>query len=102
MKRWTARWTMAATAAALLTLPVTTAAQSTSPQPPASTQQPTGTTSAQQPNAAAQEHLQKARAALDEVKTTDLSAAARTQVNELKKRMTALERAAGVNSQASA
>ena len=103
MKRWTARWTMAATAAALLTLPLTSAAQSTPPQPPPSAPQTAGTTSTQQqPNAEAQEHLRKARATLDDVKTASLNARARTHVNELKKRLTALERAAGANDQASA
>ena len=78
MKRWTARWTMAAIATALLTLPLTSAAQTTPPQPPTSAPQTSGTTSAQQPNAEAQEHLRKARATLDEIEATKLDARART------------------------
>ena len=91
MKRSITRWTLAATAAALLAVPAPGAAQTTSPATPQTTS-PTSTTTAQVPDAA-REHLAKAKTALDDVQTTNLNAKARTQVTELKKRMTALERA---------
>ncbi len=98
MKRSTAAWTVTATAAALLALPPASAAQSTA-QPPAATQsaaQPPA--SAQGENAAAQEQLRQARTALNQVSTANLSARAKTQVAELSRRLTVLER----NSNASA
>ena len=94
MKRSTAAWTVTATAAALLALPPASAAQSTA-QPPATTQSPAQPpASAQGENAAAQEQLRLARTALNDVQTASLSAHAKTQVAELKRRLTVLERTA--------
>jgi hypothetical protein len=92
MKRSTAAWTVTATAAALLALPPASAAQSAT-QPPATTQSATQpATPATGDNAAAQEQLRQAQAALNDVTTVTLSARAKTQVAELKRRLTALER----------
>jgi hypothetical protein len=92
MKRSTAAWTVTATAAALLALPPASAAQSTA-QPPAATQSATQpAASAQTENAAAQEQLRQARTALNDVSTATLSARAKTQVAELKRHLTVLER----------
>src|SRR5687767_4225214 len=95
MKRSISRWTMAATAAALLAVPAPGAAQTSGASTP-QTQSPSSTATPQASDAA-REHLSKAKAALDEVQTTNLDAKARTQITELKKRMAALERAAGMN-----
>ena len=100
MKRSISRWTLAATAAALLAVPAPGAAQTSSPATP-QTQSQSSTASPQVPDAA-REHLTKAKAALADVQTTNLNANARTQVTELKKRMTALERAVGVRDSAPA
>jgi len=92
MKRSTAAWTVTATAAAFLALPPASAAQGAT-QPPATTQSSTQpATSATGDNAAAQEQLRQAQAALNDVTTVTLSARAKTQVAELKRRLTALER----------
>lgn len=89
MKRSTTRWTTAVAAAALLGLPAAGWAQTTTPtQPPAATAAQTD----KQP-AAAQEHLREAKTALNEIPATSVTGRARTQINELKRHLTALERA---------
>jgi len=93
MKRSTAAWTVTATAAALLALPPASAAQSTA-QPPATQSASQPPASAPGENAAAQEQLRVARTALNDVQTATLSARAKTQVAELKRRLTVLERTA--------
>lgn len=103
MKRFTTTWMTAAASAVLLTLPATGAAQTpptstppTTAQPPATppaagaTAQPEATTTGD--HAAAQEHLRKASASLAEVKTAALPATAKTQVAEIKRRLTTLEK----------
>lgn len=99
MKRSITRWTLAATAAALLAVPATGAAQTTTP---ATAQTSSQTSTAAQVPDAAREHLNKAKAALADLQTANLNAKARTQVTELKKRMTALERAVGARDSAPA
>src|SRR5688572_19898123 len=86
-------WTVTAAAAAIMALPVAAAAQT----PPATTPAQTTPASpaAQQPageNAAAAEHLRQAKAALNDVPAANLSAKAKTQVTELKRRMATLEK----------
>jgi hypothetical protein len=106
MKRSTTTWTLAITAAALITLPAAGAAQTPATSQPPATQPPA--TSQQQPaattgsTAAAQEHLAKATASLDEIKTATLSARAKSQVAEIKRRINALERTVAANDNASA
>ena len=100
MKCSTASWTVTVAAAALLALPSVNAAQTPPPTQPPSTAQPAQPPwhSAQPaPQNAAQEHLRKAKAALDDVGTANLSSRARTQVAELKKRLGNLERMAAAN-----
>ena len=91
MKR---NWVVTAIAATLIAVPA--AAQTPQTQPPATTAQPA---SPPQSSPAAQgksadEHLRAAAAALNDVQVANLSARAKTQVNELKRRLTTLERAA--------
>ncbi|MBA2304951.1 MAG: hypothetical protein H0W08_20295 [Acidobacteria bacterium] len=106
MTRSTTKWTLACTAAALITLPAVGAAQTqATPQPP--TAQPPAT-SQQQPTptagstVAAREHLAKATAALAEIKTATLSVRAKTQVAEVKRRLNTLERTVATNEKPSA
>ena len=93
MKSSTGKWVVTVMAAALIAAPA--AAQTAPPQPPATAQptaQPQSTPSAPQGTESAQEHLRAASAALNDVQIENLSARTKTQVNELKRRMTALER----------
>ena len=97
MKR---NWVVMVMAAALTAAPA--AAQTSQTQPPATAQptQPQGSTT---PKAnSADEHLRAASAALNDVPVANLSARAKTQVNELKRRLTALERAGTAATNASA
>ncbi|CAN5732809.1 hypothetical protein BH18ACI5_BH18ACI5_26110 [soil metagenome] len=91
MKRSIAAWTVTAAAAAILGLPPASAAQSAA-QPPATAQSAQPPASAAGENAVAQAQLRRARAALDDVTTETLSVRGKTQVAELKRRLTALER----------
>ncbi|CAN5849006.1 hypothetical protein BH24ACI5_BH24ACI5_12290 [soil metagenome] len=106
MKRFNATWMMAAASAVLLTLPATGVAQTSPPptQPPASTAPPAGASAEMTAGdqAAAQEHLRKASAALAEVKTATLPAKVKTQVAEIKRRLAALERTSAAGDKASA
>ena len=92
MKRSTAAWAVTVTAAALLALPPAVAAQSTPPTPAAQTATQPPATTAPSSQGTAQEHLKEARAALNDITTTTLSARAKTQISELKRRLTVLER----------
>ena len=83
MNRWTTKSAVAAIAAALM-LPVTGAAQTPSPQPPA------------------QAHLAQAKAALNDVTTTTLSARNKTQLAEVKRRLATLEKTVAAKDKASA
>lgn len=98
MKRSTMRWSLAITAAAMLAVPAHGFAQTTTP-PQTSTQ---STSPSAQPSAEAQEHLRQARAALNDIKTANLNAQVRNDVNDLKRRLSALERSVGLNDSASA
>ncbi|MEO5896816.1 MAG: hypothetical protein ABIS06_14050 [Vicinamibacterales bacterium] len=91
MKRSIAAWTVTAAAAVILGLPTASAAQSAA-QPPATTQSAQPPASAPGENAAAREQLRRARTALDDVTIETLSARGKTQVADLKRRLTALER----------
>lgn len=108
MKRFTTTWMTAIASAILLALPSAGAAQTPPPSNPPATAQPPATASSEAradatgDQAAAQEHLRQASAALDEVKTATLPARAKTQVAELKRRLNALERNAGPSDKASA
>lgn len=109
MKCPTASWTVTVAAAALLAIPGAAMAQTPPPaQPPAAAQppaQPPAHAAPATPTAsqgAAQEHLRQAKAALDGIGTTSLSARARAQVAELKKRLNTLERSIAANDSASA
>lgn len=105
MRPLTTKWSLAVAAAALLALPVATAAQ-TPPSAPPTAQPP----AAQQPakagdpakTDAAREHLAKAKAALDEITAASLSAGAKTQIAEVKRRLNTLERSVAANDSASA
>src|SRR5215203_1827842 len=99
MKRFTATWTMAVASAVLLTAPATGAAQTAQPSTPATTSSPQS--AATDPQASAQEHLRKASAALDEIKTAALPAKAKNDVADIKRRITALERTTGATDKAS-
>ena len=88
MKCSITRWTVTATAAALLALAPAASAQTTPPTTPPADQQP----ATQAP--VAEDHLRQAKAALADVQDTNLSTAAKRQVAELKRRMAALERPA--------
>ena len=105
MKCSTASWTVTVAAVALLALPSAAATQTPPTQPPATAQpQPPADQAKPAPAAtpaAAQEHLRQAKAVLDDVGTANLSARARTQVAELKKRLNALERSIAANDSAS-
>ena len=99
MKR---NWVVTAIAATLIAAPA--AAQTPQTQPPATTAQPA---SPPQSSPAAQatsadEHLRAAAAALNDVQVANLSARAKTQVNELKRRLTTLERAGASKAPANA
>jgi hypothetical protein len=100
MKRTT--FTCAAVAAALLALP----AQSLAQTPPATGSQPPAAAQPQTTDAAkkdaAREHLVKATAALETIKTDSLSPAAKKQVAELKRRINTLERSIAANDKAGA
>jgi hypothetical protein len=104
MKRFTAQWMTAAAAAVLLTVPASGMAQTPpTSTPPAATQPPAA--SAQDHTAhqaAAQEHLRQASAALAEVKTATLPAKAKTHVAEIKRRLTSLERTTAAGDKGSA
>jgi hypothetical protein len=106
------RFTTGIAVAALLTLPASAVAQAPPSQPPAT--QPPATTEPQPPaaqktpdqtsaaSAEAKEHLMQAETALEGVHVDTLSARAKSQVAELKKRLNTLERAISANDQASA
>src|SRR5262245_7713737 len=85
MKRTTARWSSALAAATLLCLPASGFAQTPPPaQPPSA--------AAAEPASTPDEHLGKARAALDSIEASALPARAKNQVAELKRHLTALEK----------
>ena len=95
MKRSTARWTTAFAAAALIGVP----AAGWSQTPPAPTSQPPA---AQQPAGApaqhgAAEHVQKAKAALNDIPTSTLPARAKSRVEELKRHLNSLENSAAAS-----
>ena len=94
MKR---NWVLMVMAAALAAAPA--AAQPPQTQPPATAAQPA---QPQKSATSADEHLRAAAAALNDVQAANLSARAKTQVNELKRRLTALERAGASSSTAAA
>ena len=99
MKR---NWVVTVIAATLIAVPA--AAQTPQTPPPATTAQPA---SPPQSSPAAQatsadEHLRAAAAALNDVQVANLSARAKTQVNELKRRLTTLERASASKAPANA
>jgi hypothetical protein len=105
-------FTIGIAAAALLALPASGVAQTPPSQPPAT--QPPATSEPQQPtaqktpdqsaaaSAEAKEHLTQAKTALEGVHVDTLSARAKSQVAELKKRLNTLERSVSANDQASA
>ncbi len=103
MKGSTKRWSLAVAAAALLMVPAPTTAQ-TPPQTPPATQPttPAQAPSATEPNAAAQEHLAKATAALNDIQPAALNTRAKAQVAEVKRRISALEQMVAANDKASA
>jgi hypothetical protein len=99
--------------AALLALPASGLAQTPPSQPPAT--QPPATAEPQPPaaqaqktdqsstaNAEAKEHLAQAKTALEGVQVETLSARAKSQVADLKKRLNTLERSVSANDNASA
>ena len=112
MKCFTATWMTAVASAVLLTLPTAGAAQTPPTSTPPATAQPPATaptsptaqskTTATGDQAAAQEHLRKASAALDAVNTATLPAKAKSQVADIKRRLTALERTTAAGDKASA
>jgi hypothetical protein len=105
MKSSTARWTTALAAAVCLATP--TAGWSQTPpasQSPTTQQQPPAThhppTSSTQQSGEAQEHLNKAQAAVKDIPET-IPAAAKSRVAELKRHLNALEKAAAAPSTSS-
>ena len=97
MKR---NWVVMVMAAALAAVPA--AAQTPQTQPPTGTAQPQPQGSTASQANSADEHLRAASAALNDVQAANLSARAKTQVNELKRRVTALERASASNASTTA
>ena len=106
MKSSITRFTAGVAAVALLSLPALVnaqppaqppAAQKPEPQPPAAQK---GTIPAA--NDAAREHLAQAKTALDSVEVATLSARAKSQVAEIKRRINTLERSVSANDSASA
>ena len=108
MKLSITKLTTAVAVAALLALPVS-AAQTPPSQPPA-TAQPPASSGSQQPattpqNAAdqtpsiteARQHLAKAKAALDEVNVSTLDARVKSQITDMNRRVSALERSVAEN-----
>lgn len=93
MKRVITTGTMSL-AAALLLLPGAGAAQTPPAKPPAATA-PQERATATAPKDEAREHLTQARAALDAIDVAALNARAKSQIAELKRRLSTLERAAG-------
>lgn len=102
MKSSTASWTVTVATAALLALPGALAAQTPPATQPPATAQPATQPPANTAQATPADHLRQAKAALDDVGTANLSARARAQVAELKKRLNALERSIAANDSASA
>lgn len=96
MNRSMKRWTTAFAAAALLALPAAGWSQATG-TPPASQQSPAG----HEHQGTPQEHLRKAKTALDDVQTASVPASAKSKLTELKRHVSALEKAAGGASAAS-
>ena len=96
MTRSRKRWTTALAAAALLGLPAAGWAQSPETSPAA--QKPTAQHSE---HGTPQEHLSKAKAALDSVETASVPASAKNKVTELKRRVSALEKSAAEGAPAS-
>src|SRR5437868_6248217 len=99
MKRSTARWTTALAASALLGLPATGRAQSSQPATNRAGQQPPATSTAPASPASststeAQQHLRQAKAALDGIDASAVTGRARTQIAELKRHLSSLERSA--------
>jgi len=95
MTRTTATWTMGVAVTALLALPVTGWGQTTAPQPPAA-QPPPGPSAA--PTEAhqerlAREHLHEAYAELAALRADSLTTAAQARVADLKRHLSALQRA---------
>ena len=100
MKRFTASWTTAIAASALLAMPVGSGAQQ--PTPSTTPGQTTGapapqtgrTPGAEMKQGAANEHLRQAQSALADIPETSLTGTAKTRVAELKRHLNALEKAA--------
>ena len=98
MKRSITRWTTAVATAALLAVPAAVAAQTGATPPQQTTTSPAEAQNAGTP----QEHLRKAKAALESIDPTAVTGPAKSQVAEVKRHLNALERAAGSTSNASA
>jgi hypothetical protein len=96
MNRSTARWTTALAAATLLALPSGAWAQTTAAQPPA----PSANQDAQATSP--QDHLKMAEAALNGIPATAVTGRSKTRMTELKQHLSALQRAAAANDNASA
>jgi hypothetical protein len=96
MKRSITRWTTALSAVALLGMPAVAGAQTgtSAPQPPAA--QTTPSESAQPGD-----HLRQAKVALDSIESASVTGRAKTQLAELKRHITSLERAASAAKPAS-
>jgi hypothetical protein len=91
MNRSTARWTTSFAAAALLALPLSSMAQTAPPEtPPAAAAQ-------SQQSAAPQEHLSKAKEALNSIQVASAPVQVKTRINELKQRVSKLERVAATS-----
>ena len=101
MKSSTTRWTTAFAAVALLGLPVAGWSQtSTTPSSsPSAQQQPASSEHGQ--HGAAQEHIQKAKAALNDVPAASIPARAKAQINQLKRHLSELEKSAAASATAS-
>ncbi len=103
MKRSTARWRTAMAVTALCVLPATGWTQTT----PTTAQQPSASATADQRDTtqqagSAQEHLQQARQALDDIQISSVGGQSRTRLNELTRHMNALERSMAANDNARA
>ena len=97
MKRSPASWATAIAASALLAMPVGTWAQQASPTPSqTTTSKPAGA------QTSANEDLRKAEAALNDIPAASLTGAAKGQVAELKRHITALQRTSSAGKPASA
>ena len=105
MKRLTASWTSALATAALIALPAISGAQTPQAEPTPPEPQPQQSTTLSTPtqqNTSAAEHLRLAKEALAAVDVSSVPARAKSQMTELRRHISSLERSVGAGDNASA